>query len=85
MRCCTQHRHDGKTVHVYINGKLKLTLKNYKMATISLEVQDNQTDLDTLKQQVASAEAALSAALAAIQSFQISFTASVTPPPAPAA
>jgi hypothetical protein len=60
------------------------------MQTISINIDDNQNDLDTLKGQIADSVTALStaieagnAALTALQAFQISFTASVaTPPPA---
>lgn len=53
------------------------------MATLSITVEDNQTDLDAIKQQVADASTALTsaiesgqAALAALQAFQINFTVS---------
>ena len=53
------------------------------MATLSITVEDNQTDLDVLKGQVNDAVNALTtaiqngqAALAALQAFQIAFTVS---------
>ena len=56
------------------------------MATLTLNVDDNQADLDALKTQVQAAADALTAAisggqtaLAALQAFQITFTASVVP------
>jgi len=61
------------------------------MAIISINVDDNQADLDALKEQITKASAdfqtALTnaqAAIAAFESFQITFTASVasTPPSA---
>jgi hypothetical protein len=87
------HRHHyfhRENLDVYINGKLVLIIKNIqKMATISIDIEDNQADLDTLKTQIADSVTALStaieagnAALASLQSFQISFTASVVPPTA---
>jgi len=88
------HHHSRKeNLYVYLNDKLVLTIKNIKkMATITLDVEDNQADLDTLKGQIADSVTALStaieagnAALASLQAFQIAFTVSVVPPSAPTA
>lgn len=80
------HRHHSlhRHLYIYLNGVLKLTIKNIDhMATLSITVEDNQTDLDAIKQQVADASAALTSAieagqtaLAALQAFQINFTVS---------
>jgi hypothetical protein len=94
MRWRTHHNHKGKDVKIYLNGKLKLHLKNYKMATISIDIEDNQTDLDTAITNFKTAYDALqnstlanlSGALSDLQKsndalagFQINFSASVVP------
>jgi hypothetical protein len=88
-----RHHHKRQNLYVYLNGKLVLTIKNIKkMADLTLKVTDNQDELDALKGQVNDAVTALTAAiesgqtaLASLQAFQISFTAEVVPPTAPAA
>ena len=86
MRHRSHHHAHGETIRVLINGKLSLTLKHYKMQTISINVDDNQADLDALKSQAQAASDALTAAItqletvsAALTAFQITFTASVAP------
>lgn len=77
------HGHDD-VLYVYLDGKKVLTIKNlFKMAQISINVDDNEADLDLVKQHVAAAAAALSdaisagqSALAELQAFQISFSVS---------
>lgn len=84
------HHYEHEDLYVYIRGQLVLIIKNIKkMAQITIDIEDNQSDLDTLKGQIADSVTALStaieagnAALASLQAFQISFTASVVPPPA---
>jgi hypothetical protein len=88
-----QHHHKKRreNLKIYLNGVLVLIIKNIqKMQTISINIDDNQGDLDVLKGQIADSVTALSsaieagnAALASLQAFQISFTASVatTQPP----
>ena len=90
------HHHSWReSLDVFINGKLKLTIKNIqKMATISIEIDDNEADLDTAVANFQTAYDALQAstlanlgqALADLQTaqtalagFKISFTASVPP------
>jgi len=58
------------------------------MAIISINVDDNQADLEALKARVQPAADALTAAITELQAvatefadFQITFTASVAPPP----
>lgn len=86
MRHRSHHLTHGETIKVYVNGILKLKLKHYKMQTISINVDDNQADLDALKSQAQAASDALTAAIAqletvsaALTAFQITFTASVAP------
>ena len=90
MRFTHRHRHRfSENLYVHINGKKVLTIKNIqKMAIISINVDDNQADLDALKSQITQASAdfqtALTnaqAAIAAFEAFQITFTASVAPTP----
>jgi hypothetical protein len=92
------HRFEHENLCVYLNGKEVLTIKNIeKMANISIDIEDNQTDLATLVTNVqtaftglqnstlsglSQALADLETALNALAAFQISFTASVAPPPA---
>jgi hypothetical protein len=92
MRHCSHHHVHGETIRVYLNGKLSLTLKKYKMQTISINVDDNQADLDALKQRAQAASDAITAGItelqtvgAELQAFQITFTASVPPAAAPEA
>lgn len=79
------HHHNKKeNLYVYLNGKKVLTIKNIqKMATLSITVEDNQADLDSLKQQAQAASDAVNSAIAQLQTvasalaaFQISFTVS---------
>ncbi len=56
------------------------------MATITIDVEDNQTELDAIKQQFTDAGTALTtaieqaqAAAAALQAFAISFSVSIPP------
>lgn len=94
MKCRhIHHHHSEEDLYVYIKKKLILIIKNIqKMAIISIDIEDNQADLDTLKGQIATSVTALTnaieagnAALASLQAFQISFTASVVPPAPPVA
>jgi hypothetical protein len=99
-----KHRHhhhhpfENEDLYVYINGKFSLIIKNIeKMATVSIDIEDNQADLTTLVTNFQTAYTALqnstlsglsqaladlSTAEAALAAFQISFTASVPAPPA---
>ena len=79
-----RNHHKRENLYVYLNEKLVLTIKNIKkMATLSITVEDNQTDLDALKARVQPAADALTAAITELQAisaefaaFQISFTVS---------
>lgn len=88
------HNHFGRyDLYVYINGGLKLIIKNIKkMANVIIDIEDNQSDLTTAVDAVSSAItalegatlsgvadalAALNTAQSAISAFKISFTASV--------
>lgn len=81
------HKHYRENLDVCINNKLVLTIRNIqKMAIININVDDNQAELDALKQQAADALASITdgitkaqAVAEALQAFQISFTASVAP------
>lgn len=86
MRRRTHHETHGETVEVFLNGIWKFTLNNYKMATISIDVEDNAADLATLignfNTALTNAQTAVTAvqdAATALSAFQITFTASVVP------
>lgn len=88
-----QHHSRGTTLVVYIQGKKVLTIKNIKkMATISIDIEDNDADLQTAIANFKTAYdglqsstlaglpdalAALTTANDALAGFKISFTASV--------
>lgn len=90
-----RHHYERENLDVYINRKLILTIKNIqKMATISIDIEDNEADLQTLVANFQTAYAALqnatlsnltqtladlTTASDALAAFQISFTASVPP------
>lgn len=84
-----KHKHKNEDLCIIVNGIQLLIIKKIKkMQTIQINIDDNQSDLDVLKGQIADSVTALStaieagnAALASLQSFQIAFTASVATPP----
>lgn len=89
------HISNREPLYIYLNGKLILTLKNYKnMATLSIDIEDNAVDLTTLVADFQTAYTALKGATisnlaqaltdldtaeTALAAFQITFTASVPP------
>ena len=98
FRCTHNNHKHHESLDVYLNGKLSLTIKNIqKMATISIDIEDNApalaTALSNFKTAYDALQAAplsglgqaltdLTAANDALRAFQITFTASVPAPPA---
>lgn len=78
------HHNKKDNLYVYLNHKKVLTIKNIKkMATLSITVEDNQADLDAIKEQAKAASDAVDSAItqlqtvaAALAAFQINFTVS---------
>lgn len=82
---------------MWLNGKLVIYLTRHKDMNIQIDVEDNAADLQTAVDAVNTAVTnlqnstlsgltdaltALNTAISTLGSFQISFTASVVPPPA---